>query len=847
MLPPLFRNMRNYLIGLMSLLPVCAQDSAFTPSEYQLGGEVLSDTCPTHRVWIMILSESQQIVREEGCIILSEGEPYELRRHFPTDIQIESLEAWEIEADGRQRPLQFEVRLRVDTVPAVCSVSWIFRGSGGKRRFQVAYKVQGLLRGNEQEKEVLWWPLEKERIAVVFLSDIGSYVADMKGVGENQWIYEMQGAMEIWWLVPKQEKTKDFPANSVIRLRFRREGGLWGASSSLSESGMSQVWDTPPPKHETPVIPALVMVIAVITFLWAWALSLPLYGGGEDVVILEGELPAKDPPAWVHAFVAKGRPTPLGFLAAVLDLARRGYVYLIAQGEKLTVKLLRPADQSLHPHERHLLSLVAKSEAQAHELKGTITPPGLRIPSCFEDARYIYLLLGFYNLLQTEIQIAGSISPKPRRKVLGFFLCCAGAISFLSLVAKASNSHGVYAKFWFFSFFFPILFILSIYIHKSLRYLMTFLILWHFLYSLLLIAGVLTSALSVTWKEFWYSYIPLDVSFCLFFVSAYFIVCSFYYTDLGKERKRQWERFEEWLIELPLSSQELAKYVEIYVPYAIALGVPGPVLTYVSECLGTQPAPAWFRVSPPPNDPSQLEKHAATNSPTMRQAMETIEKIVDSILSHAKGVQKGKNTNTKPLSLPEVYPPSLAYFLSKSQAYPSKRQLDYSSYFRTAYKVGIVGILVMVISLFLMMRSLETVGWWKEVINKGAFLLIGLSFIFVGINMWMTAKRRVKDRKISEKIRSLWKLLKDRGKMKMEEIATHLGIPRADVPAWIYRLGASEAFTGYVDWKDGVLYSVEAGLLGEGKDCPQCGGRLELAKKGIFQCQHCGAEVFLKK
>ena len=48
-------------------------------------------------------------------------------------------------------------------------------------------------------------------------------------------------------------------------------------------------------------------------------------------------------------------------------------------------------------------------------------------------------------------------------------------------------------------------------------------------------------------------------------------------------------------------------------------------------------------------------------------------------------------------------------------------------------------------------------------------------------------------------------------------------------------------------WKAAVLYSGEAGLLGEGKDCPPCGGRLEPAGKGIFKCQHCGAEVFLKK
>jgi ribosomal protein S27AE len=65
---------------------------------------------------------------------------------------------------------------------------------------------------------------------------------------------------------------------------------------------------------------------------------------------------------------------------------------------------------------------------------------------------------------------------------------------------------------------------------------------------------------------------------------------------------------------------------------------------------------------------------------------------------------------------------------------------------------------------------------------------------------------------------------------------------RMDLP--LRRLGGFHRLCRLEGW---VLYSVEAGLLGEGKDCPQCGGRLELAKKGIFQCQPCGAEVFLKK
>jgi hypothetical protein len=158
----------------------------------------------------------------------------------------------------------------------------------------------------------------------------------------------------------------------------------------------------------------------------------------------------------------------------------------------------------------------------------------------------------------------------------------------------------------------------------------------------------------------------------------------------------------------------------------------------------------------------------------------------------------------------------------------------------------VVGSLLIGISLFQLMQSGETMGW-EEIINRGAFLLAGLLCGVAGATLWMWARREERAAKPAKKLRSLWKLLKEQGKVKFEEIAAHLGISKAEVPKWIYKLGAAEAFTGYVDWKDGVLYSVEAGLLGEGKGCPQCGGRLEPAGKGIFKCQYCGAEVFFKK
>lgn len=57
--------------------------------------------------------------------------------------------------------------------------------------------------------------------------------------------------------------------------------------------------------------------------------------------------------------------------------------------------------------------------------------------------------------------------------------------------------------------------------------------------------------------------------------------------------------------------------------------------------------------------------------------------------------------------------------------------------------------------------------------------------------------------------------------------------------------GTSRCFSGYINWDEGILYSAEAAALREAGRCPNCGGALALAGRGVIRCPHCGTEIFL--
>lgn len=85
------------------------------------------------------------------------------------------------------------------------------------------------------------------------------------------------------------------------------------------------------------------------------------------------------------------------------------------------------------------------------------------------------------------------------------------------------------------------------------------------------------------------------------------------------------------------------------------------------------------------------------------------------------------------------------------------------------------------------------------------------------------------------------------GQVSIGELVAELGVSRDEVEDMIRDLVGKQLFSGAINWDKGLLYSVESQQLTEGRRCPNCGGDLQFAGKGLIVCPYCGSEVFLTK
>jgi len=164
----------------------------------------------------------------------------------------------------------------------------------------------------------------------------------------------------------------------------------------------------------------------------------------------------------------------------------------------------------------------------------------------------------------------------------------------------------------------------------------------------------------------------------------------------------------------------------------------------------------------------------------------------------------------------------------------------------------LIGILLIVFGLILGVVSAAWLFTNEDL--EGPARILGLALVLVvlvaplvGGGIYLTAfgGREAAQQQAASQQRKLLNIVQTRGQVRVDDAAVELQVPREQVREMVYALVGLGVFSGYVKWDEGVLYSSEASRLRDLKQCPNCGGQIELSGKGIASCRFCGTEFFL--
>jgi DNA-directed RNA polymerase subunit RPC12/RpoP len=136
----------------------------------------------------------------------------------------------------------------------------------------------------------------------------------------------------------------------------------------------------------------------------------------------------------------------------------------------------------------------------------------------------------------------------------------------------------------------------------------------------------------------------------------------------------------------------------------------------------------------------------------------------------------------------------------------------------------------------------ETLGGLA--LGIGCAIVLAVPLIGVGVFLLIRGQREAAEFAEVEKERKLLGMVQAQGQVRISDVVLELDATRDRVKGWIYDLVHKGLFAGYINWDEGTLYSRDASQL-RGHNCPNCGGEVELAGKGVVQCPYCGAEIFL--
>ena len=166
--------------------------------------------------------------------------------------------------------------------------------------------------------------------------------------------------------------------------------------------------------------------------------------------------------------------------------------------------------------------------------------------------------------------------------------------------------------------------------------------------------------------------------------------------------------------------------------------------------------------------------------------------------------------------------------------------------------IGIILIAVAAIALVITVAWLTAQYLQNNTTIDGAILgifvvLLVLVLPLGGAGIYLVSKGRQESAEYAEiaKEKKILNMVLAQGKVSLSDVALELNTPHDQVEDLVRDLVGKGLFSGAINWKDGILYSKQASEMKADRKCPNCGGQLELAGKGVIECPFCGSEVFL--
>lgn len=157
----------------------------------------------------------------------------------------------------------------------------------------------------------------------------------------------------------------------------------------------------------------------------------------------------------------------------------------------------------------------------------------------------------------------------------------------------------------------------------------------------------------------------------------------------------------------------------------------------------------------------------------------------------------------------------------------------------------IIGIVLMIVGVGIAVWLGAGLATGKSVTGVAlGFVLFSLPFFAVGAYFLMRSGGEIVQQTKADKERAILNAVMTRGRVGVADLAIENDSSRDEVRTYIYDLIGKGLFTGYVNWDKGELVSAEAAQIKEGQ-CPNCGGAVKLAGKGLVRCPYCGTETYL--